>query len=221
MKELPCVTTTSDQERSSFLRTDWHYITYIICTFGWFTERCTFFFNSLSPKGYKINPYFTHICEHCSTKSPSIHWVFQKVALTTGGQTQANAVHVIQPLNSFIHSSNVRSVARCSFGSSHRRQTLRYTSGGGDGLNRRSPPLVFLREHDHGRRRNAPGFWIKTATIFKHCLQNETGTCKFNGPSLFEKLKLCSAVSLPVTCPLVLSLTHLASSCLCCRDLVE
>lgn len=58
------------------------------------------FFNSLSPKGYKINPYFTHICEHCSTKSPSIHWVFQKVALTTGGQTQANAVHVIQPLNS-------------------------------------------------------------------------------------------------------------------------
>lgn len=29
------------------------------------------------------------------------------------------------------------------------------------------------------------------------------GTCKFNGPSLFEKLKLCSVVSLPATSPLI------------------
>ena len=34
------------------------------------------------------------------------------------------------------------------------------------------------------------------------------GTCKFNGPSLFEKLKLCSAVSLPATSPLIWALTN-------------
>lgn len=34
------------------------------------------------------------------------------------------------------------------------------------------------------------------------------GTCKFNGPSLFEKLKLCSVVSLPATSPLIWALTN-------------
>lgn len=88
-------------------------------------------------------------------------------------------------------------------------------------LNGLSPPLVFLQEHDRGWWRNGQGFWIKTATIFKHCLQNETGTCKFNGASLFEKLKLCSAVSLPVTLSLILLLTNLSSSHLCRSDLVR
>lgn len=61
-------------------------------------------------------------------------------------------------------------------------------------------PLVFPAERDRGGREKMSGApELKTATIFNHCLQNETATCKINGPALCKKFKLSSVVSLPVT----------------------
>lgn len=79
-----------------------------------------------------------------------------------------------------------------------------HTSGTETGGERR--PLVLPAERDRGGREKMSGApELKTATIFNHCLRNETATCKINGPALCEKFKLSSVVSLPVTWPL----THL------------
>lgn len=154
---------------------------------------CCFGHKKISPKWDKWWIFWSNL-------DAKINYVFliflpkiNKIKEHAYRETQANVILLKYILLILLPS---RSIVCWSFGS--RRQLLQDVSG-----NHRSPPLVFLQEKDHGQRRNGQGFWIKRTTIFKQCLQNETGTCKFNGPSLFEKLKLCSAVSFPLTCPLV------------------